>query len=259
MRKIAAAVRGHRKLAVVAGFCLFLLLSGAILRLSSRAGHQQTPIVLTQTKAIRVIGTEQVTVGGTSILVVKLQNVSDKPIKAVTIRAGNTWVTKNLMIGEDSIVAGSVVTQQISASLDTGRAFNTSGETATGQPTIAAVLFADGEGDGDPRYAKILTDQYRGVREFAKRAMPKLRMLSQAADKEKALDDLIAEESSQPVKGDVQFSQDYQDGMSNARTKLHMRLSEIKDQRRGNRFDEADKRLQKLERVFEGLASSPAY
>jgi hypothetical protein len=175
-----------------------------------------------------------------------LQNNSGKAIKALTIRTGKTWVTKNYLLIEESFATGTVLNQTIppfSESQVDGR-----------EITLAAVLFADGTAEGDSHYAQMLLDQRAGMRDQARRIIKTLRALSGSSesDQEKSMESCEAEILRMPLKRDG-ASADYEEGLLNSQKWLLNHISEIKAQRRSNHLAEAQAKQEKLTRVFESL------
>jgi hypothetical protein len=206
---------------------------------------------------VQVLASEKTILGNSSVLVIRLKNVSGKDIKALTISIDKTWVTRSFFLGEEAIAPNSIEDQRIPLSADATQDLNI-GSARGREIAIAAVFFANGTGDGDPRYVQMLANQHAGIRDQAKRVLSKLRRLSDGPAQEQVLADLEAEALALPIKGNGLVSPDYEDGLENARRTLLTRLGEIKEQRRSNRLDEALAKQEKLRRVFESLAESPS-
>jgi hypothetical protein len=264
MVRITAAIRAHRYLALLAGFALFGIMSGAVFGLSRRTRHHQqpngsiaTPTVTNRTNALKVIGVEQATIGSSLILQIKLQNISNKDIKAVTLSAGIGWVTDDRLFSEDVIAPGSTISEIVPLQSNVAEGVNTSPGTSK-ELAVAAVLFSDGSGDGDAFYVKALTNQYAGIRDQAKSVLKRLRQPPNRVSPERALYELENEASALPTRGTGPVSVDYDDGLKRARAWLLKELTEIKDRRRLNHLVEADRKQEKLKRVYLALAGDPS-
>lgn len=167
MRKLLSAIRAHRYLTALFVVISLGILTGVAVGLARRAKTQSnTPTVVSRTSAIEVTAVNPVTLGDKSLLSVKLQNVSGKDIKMLTISAGNTWTTRNYLLGDESFAAGSTIDELIAL-----------GQNARGEIVVAAVLFSDGTGDGQPGHIHMLVEKRKGVRDQVKRILPKLRGL----------------------------------------------------------------------------------
>jgi hypothetical protein len=218
---------------------LGVLTGVTVSRARREKSQSNTPTVVSRASAVQVTAVNPMTLANTSALSVKLQNVSGKDIKMLTISVGKTWVTRNYLFGEESFAAGSTVDDLISLS-----------ENARGEIVIAAVLFSDGTGDGEQRHLRLLVEKRNGIRDQAKRILPKLRRLSSGS--QQALADLESETLNSPTRLDG--SSDYQEGLESTRTILLQRIREIKERRLSNKIDDAKAKEEKLLRVFEPLA-----
>lgn len=252
---ILKLIKSHRYLAIFVVVLCLGVLTGAALGLSRRRMRRpQVPrsvalSVPSRTYAIQVLESHLVPVGGSSLLVVKVQNVSGKKIKAITVGSGNRWITENLLLGDESLAPGAYRTISLPFSNDANG--NVEG---TALPyDIAAVLFEDGSGDGQQRHVNILCDKYAGMRSQARRALPRLDKLSTKVTQDSAMTDVENEARALPT-AEQAVSQDYADGLREARSWLLTQLGEIKQRRQTNLVDEADKKQEKLKRVFRSLA-----
>jgi hypothetical protein len=259
MKMVLTTMVAHKYFRLLIPVLLFGVLTGAVLGLSRRAkrrpqGPQSLPVSLTsKTPTVRVLDSHVVPIGSSSLLTVKLQNVSTKDIKAITLSAGNKWIVQSFVLSDDSLRPGS----------DTGVSleltFGSPGDNdVTAQPyTIAAVLFADGTGDGDVRHVKMLCDNYAGMRAQAARVLQQLGRLSTNTIEDPALTDLENRARALPT-SEESASQDYQDGLREARSWLLRQLDEIKDRKKSNLLDAADKKQEKVKRVFQSLTHGSA-
>src|SRR5215813_3568470 len=169
MLKIARAIKSHRYLALILAVGLFGVLSGVVFGLSRRSRHGQSlsPAITTKnrTSAVRILGADKLNLGGRYVLSLKLQNISGKDIKAITITVGEMSITQDLFLADESIAQGSITTrliplaeEQIQMNAGSDMAF-----------TVSAVAFVDGTGDGDAPQVKRLSNEYAGIRDQAKR------------------------------------------------------------------------------------------
>lgn len=243
MRRLLSAIRTHRYLTALFVVITLGVLTGITVGLARRAKTQSnTPTVVSRTSAVQVTVVNPVTLANKSFLSVKLQNVSGKDIKLLTISVGKTWVTKNYLFGDESFAAGSTLDELIAL-----------GENARGEIVVAAVLFSDGTGDGQPDHLRLLVEKRKGVRDQVKRILPKLRVLSSGSQSERTLTDLESEAGKLPTKANA--SADYHEGLELARTVLLQRIKEIKEQRLLNKLDDVKTKEEKLISLFESLAS----
>jgi hypothetical protein len=197
---------------------------------------------------VRVLSYDRTNVAGVPYLEVSFQNVSDKDIKAVTITAGQMSVTDDLFLAEEAITRGAITTRRIALSDDDQTGLNGSSERGF---TVAAVAFADGTGNGDPKLVKVLSDEYAGIRDQAKRIAGKLRALSSVVD-ESAMADLETQVNALPTTGDRLASRSYEEGLSNAREMLLLRLREIKERRKSN-TEAAQRKQERVKMLFESF------
>lgn len=243
-------------LVVLCGCALLGVVVGATYEYSRRHRQQSTsagPRVDSKSSGLRVIDTKRVTVGNTSFVFLKLQNVSAKPIKALTISLGQSYVVKNFLLSEEAIAPGASVIERLSVPPSIQE-----GSSTGSQPTIVvtAVFYSDGTGDGDSQYVQLLKNQALGMRDQAKRILPTLRRAS-GGQSEQALADLESEGNALPIKAKVPVSPDYDEGLQKARKILLGQLGEIKEQRRMNDFQGALNKQNKMVRIFESLADGP--
>src|ERR1051326_2599710 len=136
--KLTAAVKEHRFINITIVLVIAGIIAAGAFSWTGKAKRPQVSAVAATSKipGVDVLGVENTSLGSSQILVVRLQNNSGKAIKAVTIRTGKTWVTKNYLLIEESFATGTVLNQTIppfSESQVDGR-----------EITLAAVLFADG-------------------------------------------------------------------------------------------------------------------
>lgn len=264
MLKVVSAIRAHRFLTLLA-VALGCVVGGGALGLSRKSEHQQ-PIqpsneltVMSKTPGLQVLASEKTTLGNNTILAIRLQNVSGKDIKALTISIGKSWVTRSYFLSEESIASGSISDLRIPLSSEAAQEITPSSQSHQVTLTsVAAVFFADNTAEGDPPFARMLADQRAGISDQAKRILPKLRRLSNGPGQEASLADLESEILALPTKGNGQSSPAYNDGLDTARTTLLNRLGEIKEKRHSQQIEQAATRQEKLKRVFESLASSPS-
>lgn len=258
MVKVAAALRAHRlaTTAVVLGFVG--ILTGAALGWSGKFKYRQGPdvLIVSKTVAVTVLWAEKTMLGTAPILAVKLQNTSGKAIKAFTISSGKTWVTQSYFMIEESFAPGTIVNQFIPLSSDASQDYKITFGNGR-EISVSAVFFADGTGDGDSHYVRMLADQRAGIRDQANRILPHLRQLSSKSvlDPDQALTTCEAEILRLPTKQDRQASGDYETGLEDAQRELLNRLNEIKEEKRTHRLPEAAAKQEKLTRVFQSLAN----
>jgi hypothetical protein len=246
--KLTAAVKEHRFINITIVLVIAGIIAAGAFSWTGKAKRPQVSAIAATSKipGVDVLGVENTSLGSSQILVVRLQNNSGKAIKALTIRTGKTWVTKNYLLIEESFATGTVLNQTIppfSESQVDGR-----------EITLAAVLFADGTAEGDSHYAQMLLDQRAGMRDQARRIIKTLRALSGSSesDQEKSMESCEAEILRMPLKRDG-ASADYEEGLLNSQKWLLNHISEIKAQRRSNHLAEAQAKQEKLTRVFESL------
>lgn len=239
MLTLVSASRTRYLAALFVVIALGVLTGVTVSRARREKAQSNTPTVVSRTSAVQITAATPMTLANTSVLSVKLRNVSGKDIKMLTISVGKTWVTRNYLFGDESFAAGSTLDEFISL-----------GENARGEIIIAAVLFSDGTGDGEQRHLRLLVEKRNGIRDQAKRILPKLRRLSSGSQ---ALADLESETLNLPTRLDG--SSDYQEGLESTRTILLQRIREIKERRLSNKIDDAKAKEEKLLRVFEPLAS----
>jgi len=114
MHKLVSAIRTRRYLTALFIAITLGILTGVTVALARRAKTQSnTPTVISRTSAVQVIAINPATLANKSFLSVKLQNVSGKDIKMLTISVGKTWVTKNYLFGHESFAAGSTLDELI--------------------------------------------------------------------------------------------------------------------------------------------------
>lgn len=243
MPKLLSAIRSHRYLAAVFVVMTLGIATGITVGLTRRTKSQSNiPTVVSHTPAVRVAEINPRTIGTASVLSVKLQNVSGRDIKMLTLSTGNTWTTKNYLLGDESFAAGSTIDELIAL-----------GQNTRGEIVVAAVLFSDGTGDGQPGHLQMLVEKRKGVRDQVKQILPKLRGLASGSQSEQALTDLEAEAANLLTKANA--SADYHEGLEITRTALLKRIKDIKEQRLANKLADARAKEEKLISLFEFLAS----
>jgi hypothetical protein len=144
MTRILSSIRTHRYLTAALSLSLLGVLFGVAV--ASRKGRMRqqrgNPIVTTKTYAVKVLGIDRQAVGANTLLILNLKNVSTKDIKALTLSAGNKWVTKNFLFSEESFGRGSTFRDVIPLSSNTDNLANSFSDSP--EFTVAAVLFSDG-------------------------------------------------------------------------------------------------------------------
>jgi hypothetical protein len=166
-------------------------------------------------------------------------------------------MTRNYFLGEESFAPGAIENQFVPLSSDTSQDLKI--KFASGNElTIAAVLFADGKGDGAPLDVSRLTEKYAGMRDQAARILPCLRglSLSPGAKHEVALAACEDEALRLPLKMDGRSS-DYGSGLEDVQQGVLNQLKEIKERIRATQPNEAAAKQEKVTRILQRLAESP--
>lgn len=225
------------------------ILAGVVLGWSGIAQKQRqetaSPTVTSKISAIRVVSIEPTSVGSSNLLLVKLQNTSDKDIKAYTIASGKGLMTSNYFLTEESFVAGSTIDKIIPLTSDATYKVPMSGK----EVTVAAVFFADGTGDGVSPLVTSMADSYAGTRDQAKRILPCLERLSLTSESIRACE---AEARDLPVKMNGKSS-DYESGLEFTKDHILRRLDEIK--KKAN-LPESTEKQEKVTKMFRELTDS---
>jgi hypothetical protein len=259
MNGFVQTLKKHRLATITFAVICLGVLSG-ILAWSGLARRQQAvePTVVSKTSAVSILGVEKTTVGTSSILAVKLQNTSDKDIKAYTIGTETSWMTRNYLLREESFASGTTVIHLIPLSGEDSQSLQTFGDSTT-RIFITAVIFTDGTGDGEARFVRMLLDERAGTRDQANRILAYLRALSSpGSDRGRALSDFEAKVRSLPDKrNESPSSADYDIGLANAKRELLKGTEDMKEKIQSNRPDEAAIKQEKITRIFQRLAESP--
>lgn len=261
MANITSVVKAHRFITGMVSMAALGILLGAAVGWTGKAERKAAQAadkvnIVSKTTAIRIISTEKTNLGAASVLVVQLQNASDKDIKALTISSGPTWVTKDYLMSEESLSAGAVLSQLIPISSDPSGDFKITFEPAK-EFSVVAVLFADGTGDGESRFVNMLVDKREGIRFQAKRILPWLKKLSKSdSNQEQVLSECEAQTLRLPTKAVGSKSVDYEEGLEYARQQLLKKLNEIKEKSHSKQFIDVTSKQDKLTRVFQSLAGS---
>ena|SRR5437870_10896308 len=259
MLTLTRIIKNHRYISSVIAFALFGILTGATVGVSRRAmrkGSQQpqrTPlnmVVNNKTQALQFVESEKVTMGSISSANVKLYNASNKPIKVVTLSAGRAGIVDDRMLSDETIAAGSTVTEAMPL-VDESQ-FGSTGPVLT----IHAVLFSDGTAEGEDQTVQVLKDEWAGVREQAKRVIKQLQDASNTADRGAALSKLQADATALGTTSKGSPSKHYDDGMKKAKDRLVRALNEITQQRQSNLAKTADAQLERLIKVYQSLAEA---
>ncbi|HEY5839388.1 MAG TPA: hypothetical protein VIT19_10170 [Pyrinomonadaceae bacterium] len=256
MLKLTRMLKEHRFATITLTSLGVGLISGVLVWSSLATRPQVEPTVASKTPSVRVLASEKISVGGSSILAVKLQNTSSKDIEAYIISRGKSWVTTNYLLTEQSFASGAIVSDLIPLSDNDSQSLNAFAD-STGRFFVSAVVFSDGTGDGDARFVKMLSDERAGTRDQAKKISPHLSGLFRpGSDQLRAITDLEAEIRKLPDKGNESASADYEIGLANAKRKLLKDVKDMKEKLQSNRPDEANIKREKLSRIFTRLAES---
>lgn len=249
MSKLTQSFKTRRFLALALSVTLLGILAGVVLGGSGKALKQEaaSPKVTSKTSAIRVISAEPKSLGSSRVLVVKLQNTTDKDIKAYTITSGKGLMTLNYFLTEESFVAGSTIDQFIPISSDADYQVPMSGK----EVAVAAVFFADSTGDGASQHVASMSDLYAGTRDQAKRILPCLQKLTLTAESLAACE---AVARNLPVKVNGKPS-DYESGLEFTRDTILRRLNELKEET-GTNLHAAIEKQQKVTKIFRELTDT---
>jgi len=108
--KLTAAVKEHRFINITIVLVIAGIIAAGAFSWTGKAKRPQVSAIAATSKipGVDVLGVENTSLGSSQILVVRLQNNSGKAIKALTIRTGKTWVTKNYLLIEESFATGKV-------------------------------------------------------------------------------------------------------------------------------------------------------
>lgn len=259
MADFTSALKTHRLITSIIGIACLGILVGAALGWTGRpkdsAQRADEVSISSTTIAIRIINVERSKLGNASVLLVQLQNASDKDIKAITISNGDTWVTKNYLLGEEALQPAATVVQMIPLSTESAKDFKVTFEPAK-EFKVVAVLFDNGTGDGEERFTRMLSDKREGMRAQASRLLPSIRRLSKSSSyQEQALSECEAEVLRLSTKPTDSRSVDYQDGMENVQQAFLKTLKDIKEESRANQFVSATSKRDKLTRVLQHLSA----
>lgn len=255
MIKLTRMLKAHRFATITLTSLGVGLISGVLVWSGLATRPQVEPTVASKTPAVRVLASERISVGGSSILAVKLQNTSNKDIQAYTISSGKSWTTRNYLLSEESFASGAIVDHLIPLSSDDAQSPNVFAN-STGRFFLSAVVFSDGSGDGDTRFVKMLSDERAGIRDQGKKIMPHLSGLFRpGSDQYHAITDLESEIRKLPDKGES-ASSDYEIGLANAKRVLLKGAEDMKEKLQSNRLDEANIKRAKLSRIFQRVAES---
>jgi hypothetical protein len=251
----------RRFAAIIISTALLGILVGVVLGWSGKAkgyftsAQTSEPKITSDTSVLRVFGTERTSIGDNSVLVLKLQNISDRHIKAYTIASGKSWFTKHYFFVEDSIAPNAVDTEWIplSPNVQDRVTFKSIKEL-----TIAAAFFADGSGQGDPVFVRRFTNEHAGMRDQINRILPCLQGLSSSlvTQAESAVTSCETEALSLPIKSSGRSS-DYELGLYNTKTEIVRQLTAIKESVRSNNLSEALNKRDKAIRIFQAFTQAP--
>lgn len=231
------------------------LAAGALFAWPKTTKSQKSPIppsVTSKAESLKVISSELTSIGTNKIIAVKLQNVSNKEIKAYSIGTGKSWLTRNYMFGEDSLMPGQTVDQIIPLAASEKPA-DMKGRIAAQNLAVTGVLFEDGTAEGVSVSTLRLTEQYAGVREQSKRVLPCLRALASAS--ETATRSCEEEISKLPTKAPGK-SADFEGGLESVQREVLSLLTDLKEESRLNHPDNFSRKQAKALMVFERLAKS---
>jgi hypothetical protein len=244
MSKLTQSLKTRRFTGLAFSVAVLGILAGVVW--TSRAQKQKTPspTVTSRISAIQVVSTEPTSIGTSKVLVVKLQNTSEKEIKAYTITSGRATMTSNFFLTEETFFPGATIERLIPIASDANYQIPMDGK----EVTVAAVYFADGTGDGLSVYVSSMADVYAGTRDQAKRILPCLQNLALTVE---SLEACQAEAGNLPVKENGKSS-DYETGLELARDSVLRNLDAIKETT-GN-ISEATNKQQKLTRIFKDVA-----
>jgi hypothetical protein len=247
-----------RRFAVIAVSVTVLgILFGAVVGRSGPAGLFSRRVaqkdelrVTNKTSAIRVVGMHQRSMGKNEVLFVAVQNISDRNIKAYTIARGKAWVTKSYLLSEESFAPNAIEEQIIPL---TSGAFSAGDEK---EFSVTAVLFEDGNGDGDAIFLSRLSETHAGMRDQADRLLPCLERLASARefDQKPVLSACESEAVRMPVAGTGRSS-DYENGLQNVQREILTQLTDIKDKVDSRNFADATSKKDKVTRIMKHLAS----
>jgi hypothetical protein len=261
MSKLTQRLKTHRFAMLAFSVSLLGIMAGAAVDWSGKANnsyerHTQETIpvrITSQTSAVRVVSIEREPLGSDSILAVKLQNTSEKDIKAYTIASGKSWVTTSYFLDEESFAHGAIVIKIIPLPSDSSQDLKVpiSGK----ELSITAVYFEDGTGDGVSRYVSALADQYDGTRDQASRILSCLSGLSSTPGQEWAVAACEAEALRLPVKMEGKSS-DYEGGLENTKREVLRQLKDIKEKAQAFHLTEAADRQKKITRILQRLANT---
>lgn len=149
---------------LVLGICFIVLMVMSVLSTSSQQAYQRAPEVGTvnnETRALRVASfTDHGGVGTKHTFEISVVNVSDKVVMEYTFfkKDGSALMTSGATTGW-SLAPGE--SDMIKAELEQGESI-----------TLAALLFADGTGQGDAEEITRMKDYRAGVEEQYRRAVP---------------------------------------------------------------------------------------
>ena len=257
MIKLTRILKEHRFATITLISVGVGLISGVLVWSGLATRPQVEPTVVSKTAAVRVLASERISVGGSSILAVKLQNTSGKDIEAYIISRGKSWVTTNYLLTEQSFASGAIVSDLIPLSDNDSQSLNAFAD-STGRFFVSAVVFSDGTGDGDARFVKMLSDERAGTRDQAKRILLLLQTFSlRGSDQRRAIADFEIEIGKLPDKGNGSVSPDYAIGLANAKRKFLKDVEYMKEKIQSNSPDEALIKQAKLTRMLQRLAQSP--
>jgi hypothetical protein len=249
MFKLTQLFKTHRFSALALSVTLLGVLAGVVVGWSGKAQKQKqeiaspaSPTVTSRISAVRVVSAEPTSVGSSNVLVVKLQNTSDKDIKAYTISSGKALMTTNYFLMEESFAAGSTIDLIIPISSGADYKVPMNGKDVT----VAAVFFADGTGDGVTPLVTSMADVYAGTRDQAKRILPCLEKSTLTSE---SLSVCEAEARDLPVKMNGKSS-DYESGLEFTKIGLLSRLDQIKE---NANLSEASEQQEKVTRIFRAL------
>lgn len=260
MSNLTQRMQAHRFKMLAISMLLLGVLAGIGLGLSrnhTRPVQTLEPKITSKASALRIVGITRTSLGNHSVLVVKLQNISDKDIKAYTVASGKAWVTKHYFFEEQSIAPNAIENQLIPLSSDASQDPKLTFENGK-ELTIAAAFFADGTGQGDPVFVARFTDQHAGMRDQANRILPCLQGLSSSlvAQGESAVATCEAEALRLPTRSNGR-SVDYEKGLETTRAVVLSQLKDLKDGMRSNNLSEVLNKEDKVTKVFQALAQSP--
>jgi len=205
-------------------------------------------VVLSTAPSVRVVSANRQTIGEMSVLNITLQNVSSKNIKAYVISSGKAWYTKNYLFVDTVFAPNSTDTSTLSGD-------RLSSNESDKDLTVTGVLFEDGTVDGEMTSTLRLIQNYRGVKEQAKRLTTCLEQLSHATglQEQTAFAKCENDVANLPV---TEGSADNQAGLRNAQLMFSTQLTEIKDMLRANRSEEAKQKKESFVRRFQALGQT---